>query len=137
MSLFFINVLQEPAIQYFLSNFSSRLEYTQIVDIMRPHYNSETRELQLQSEIEGLELNSFMRKHNMMCEFKRLAILIDRTNALAPQLPHGFGDDHYKIRYLRHAALGCKWAWQPISQMTIARYTFTQFIISLQESLQL
>jgi len=137
MSLFFINALAYPARRFFLTHCSSHMEYSQIVGIMKRHYNSDTRKLQIQSEMDSLELGSFMRKRQYTDHAQALAKMIDHINALAPQLPQGFGDDHHKTRYLRRAVMGFNWAQQPISQMTTARYSFNQFITSLQESLQL
>ena len=56
---------------------------------------------------------------------------------MEPQLQQSFGDDNHKTGNLRRAVIRFEWAQQPIAQMTTARYTFTQFITSLQESLQL
>ena len=65
MSMFFINALEDPSRQYFLANCNSQMEYSQNIPIMRCHYNSETRKLQLQSDVDSLELGSFMRKHHI------------------------------------------------------------------------
>ena len=80
------------------------MDYSHIIAIMRRHYNSETRKLQLQSEVDSLDLSSFMRKHQITDQSMGLAKLVDRINVLAPQLLHGFGDDQHKTRYLRRAA---------------------------------
>lgn len=137
MSLFFVNTLADPARQFFLTHCSPHMPFEQIATQMRRHYNSESKKLQLQSEMDSLDLTTFMHKHQLVDFGTGLTKLVDYINALAPQLPTGFGDDPHKTRYLRRAVMSLDWAQQPISQVTTARYTFVQFITALQESLQL
>jgi len=137
MSLFFVNTLADPARQFFLTHCSPHMPFEQIATQMRRHYNSESKKLQLQSEMDSLDLTTFMHKHQLVDFGTGLTKLVDYINALAPQLPTGFGDDPHKTRYLRRAVMSLEWAQQPISQVTTARYTFVQFITALQESLQL
>ena len=137
MSLFFVNALADPARQFFLTHCSVSMPFDQIATQMRRHYNSETKKLQLQSEVDGLDLMVFMQKNHISDIAEGLTRLVDHINALGPQLPQGFGDDAHKTRYLRRAVMGLKFAQQPISQLTTARYTFTQFTTALKESLQL
>lgn len=59
-----------------------------------------------------------------------LSQFIDRINALALQLHIDFGVDYHKTRYLRCTVVKFDWAQLPW-------YTFSQFIISLQESLRI
>ena len=87
--------------------------------------------------MDSLELTSFMHKHGVTDLNDGLTKIVNHINALAPQLPTGFGDDAHKTRYLRRAVLGHSFAQQPIAQITSARYTFTQFQTALKESLQL
>ena len=72
--------------QLFQTNCSSRNPLDQIKLVMRKHYNSETRNLQLQSEVDSIELSSFMRKHNFSEISIGLSRFVDRINALAPKL---------------------------------------------------
>ncbi len=69
----------------------------------------------------SLDLGTFMRKHYHTDPAYRLMKMVDHINALAPQLPQDFGDDHHKTRYLRRAIMRFDWAQQPVSQMTAAR----------------
>ncbi len=87
--------------------------------------------------MDSLDLISFIRKHQIVDHATRLTRLADHINALAPQLPSGFGNDSHKMRYLRRAVMRKDWAKQLISLVTTARYTYTQFINALQESVQL
>ena len=63
--------------------------------------------------------------------------LVDHINAIASQLPTGFGDDSHKARYLRRAVIRFDWAQNSIAQVATSKYTFTQFITPLQESMQI
>ena len=70
--------------------------YQEIVSVMIHRYSSETRQLQLQSEIECLELSSFMRKHQYTDESISISKLIDHINALSPQLRLSSRADEHK-----------------------------------------
>ena len=137
MCLFFVNALADIARQFFLTHCSPSMPLNQIVSQMRRHYNSDTRQLQLKSEIDSLSFPAFMRKQQLPDIWTELFRLVDHINVLAPQLPHGFGDDPHKARYLRRAVMGYTWARQPIYQLTASRHTFVQFMTALNESLQL
>ena len=137
MSLFFVNALADPARQYFLTHCSSHMPFGQIVSMMRRHYSSDTRKLQVQSEMDSLDVPSFMSKHNIADNSRGLSKLVDHINSLSPQLPTGFGDDPHKTRYLRRAAMSFEWTKQPIFQIATSKHSFIQFITALQESLQL
>ena len=106
MSLFFVNALGDPARQFFLTHCSPRMPFDQIATHMRRHYNSDTRKLQLQSEMDSLDLGAFIRKHNLTENSVRLTKIVHHINALAPQLTADFGDDLHKTRYLRRAVMG-------------------------------
>ena len=137
MSLFFVNALADPARQFFLTHCSSRMPFDQITSQKRRYFNSESRKLRLQSDMDSLNLSSFMNKHNVSDYSQGLAKRVNHINALAPELPQGFGDDAHKTRHLRRAIRQFLWALNPIAQLTTSRYTFVQFITALNESLQL
>ena len=84
--------------------------------------------------MDSLDLSAFMRKSHYVDFTTGLRKLVYHINALAPQLPHGFGDDAHKKRFLRRAVMKHNWANTPISQIASARYSFGQFITALQES---
>ena len=90
MSLFFVNALGDPARQYFLTHCSLHMPFAQIAAHMRRHYNSDTRQFQLQSEMDSLDLMTLMRKQDISDDAKGLRKLVDHINALASQLPPGF-----------------------------------------------
>ena len=98
MPLLFENAVADPARQFFLTHCSSRMPFDQINSHMQRHFNSESRKLTLQSDMDSLNLSSFMNKHNKSDNSQGLAKLVDHINALDPQLPEGFGDDAHKTR---------------------------------------
>ena len=85
----------------------------------------------------SLDLSTFMQRNQYSDPAREALKLVDYINALAPQLPTGFGADSHKTRYLRRAVMKYDWAQQTISQITTARHTFTQFLTALQERSQL
>ena len=113
------------------------MPFEQITSIMRHNFNSESRKLTLKTDIDSLNLYTFMKKADLRDYSQSLSKLVDRINALAPQLPQGFGDDAHKTRYLRRAVMRLQWVQIPIAQLTTGRYTFVQFITALNESSQL
>ena len=104
---------------------------------MRRHYNSDARKLSLQSEMDSLDLATFMQKHEITDFSMGLKRLVDSVNGLAPQLFHGFGDGKHKIRYLRRAVMSFDWARNPLSQITTSQYSFDQFVKALNKAIQL
>ena len=137
MSLFFVNDLADPARDSFLTSCLRRMPFYQIVNVVRRHFNSDTRKQQLQFEIDSLFFFPFIRKHSITDPSVGLTRIMNHINALAPQLSAGLGDDNHKSRYLRRAVMGLDWAQQPIAQIASSRYTFIQLLTALQESLQL
>ncbi len=105
MSLSLVNAVADPVRQIFLTSCSSRISFEQIVSSMRRHCNSETHKLQKQSEMDSMELISFIHRHKFSNYTDGLAKLVDYINILAPQLPQGFSDDQHKTRYLRPAVI--------------------------------
>ena len=85
--------------------------------------------------MDSLELTSFMYKHGVTVPGDRLTKIVNHINALASQLPTGFGDDTHKMSYLRHVVVEHIFARQPITQITSARYNFKQLPTALKESL--
>ena len=119
VSLFFVNTLADPSRQLFLTYCSQTMPLDQIAQNMKPHSISETKKLQLRSEFDSLDLQSFMSKHQIVDTSAGLTKLVDHINALVPQLPDGFGNDSNKIRYLRRAVMRLEWAQQPIPKWQI------------------
>ena len=98
MSLFSVNALADPARQYSLTHCSSNMSSQEIVTIMRRQYSSETRKLQIQSEMDSLDLSVYMHNNDIKNARIGLSRIIEPINSLDPQLPAGFGDDAHKNR---------------------------------------
>ena len=109
-----------PARQFFLTHCSSRMPLEQITSIMRHHFNCESRKLTVQSDMDSLNLSTFMKKAELFDYSQGLSKLVDHVNALAPQLPQGFGNVDHKTRYVRRAVMQLQWAQTPIAQLTTA-----------------
>ena len=136
-SLFFINALSDLARQFFLTNCSSEVPFNQIKSIMQRRYSSDTRKVQIQSEMDSLDLRAFMEKNQITDYAYGLSKLIDHIYALSPQLPQGFNDDAHKTRYLRRAVMSQDWAQTAISHIATSKYSLIQFVTALRENIQL
>ena len=87
--------------------------------------------------MDSLNLFSFMNNHNISDYSQGLDKLVNYINALAPELPQGFGEDANKTRYLRRAVMQFPCAQNPIDELTMSRYTSVEFNTAFNESLQL
>ena len=137
MSLFFVKALTDPECDFLLTSYTPCMPFDQIAYVMCRHFNSDTRKLQLQSEMDSRVSSSFMRNNNITDPYVRLTKVVNGINALAPKLLAGFGDDPHKTRYLLRTVVGLDLAQQTIAQIASLRYTLNQFITALQESSQL
>ncbi len=117
----------DPAQKFFLTHCSSLMPLEQIAMAILRHFNSEIGKLHLQSEMDSLDLASYMRKKNCMKPSEGLASIVNHINALTLQLPHGFGDDPHEKRYFRRSVMCFDWAQNPIAQLNTSRYMVTQF----------
>ena len=88
---FFINTLADTAREFFLSNFSPSMPFNEIEARIYSHYNSETRKLQLVSEMDSLELATFMRKCSISDLSVGLVKICNHINALASKISSGLG----------------------------------------------
>lgn len=86
--------------------------------------------------MDNLDLPEFIKKNQLPDNSEGLTKLVDHINASAAQLSGGFGDDHHKTRFLRHAVMRLDQAQQPIPQFATNRYSLIQFMTILQRSLQ-
>ncbi len=84
--------------------------------------------LQLPSDMDGFELGSFVRKHHYKYLSHALKKVVDHISELAPHLAQGFGEDHYRTRYLRRAVMCSSWDLQSYSQMITTHYTIIKFL---------
>ena len=84
MSLFFVNALADRAQQYFLTHCSSNRLFQEILTIMPRQYSSETRKLQIQSEMGSLDLTIYMHNNDIKNARVGLTRIIDRISSLVP-----------------------------------------------------
>eukprot|EP00171_Calliarthron_tuberculosum_P022283 IDg22283t1 len=73
---YFVNVLEGPARTFLLNNQDPDMTYEQVLDTMKKEYNSDSRQLQVQSTLEGLKLSSFMASHSLASESDGLTKLV-------------------------------------------------------------
>ncbi len=76
-----------------------------IIKLYCRHFNSDIRQLQLKSEIDDLDLSSFIAKHGILEIYVGLSKLVSAINVLAPRLPKNLGDASHNFRYLRRAVM--------------------------------
>ena len=57
---YFMNVLEGPARTYLLNKYAQGMAYEHVVQLMRREYDSDSRQLQVQSTLECLNLDTFM-----------------------------------------------------------------------------
>ena len=132
---YFVNILAGPARTYFYNNVQFGMTYSNIAEIMREGYNSESRQLMLQHKLENLIPAKFMDENSISSTSVGLTKLIDRLHPMTPQCPPNFRDDAHKLNYLRSAVKGLPWAKNSISNITTHKYDFNRFVTSLRESL--
>ena len=134
---FFVNALGGAAKDYFLSNVKPEMTFLGMVTLMKEEYNSDARQLQVQSILNCLSLQESMQKLNTTDSTFALSDLVTTINSLTPQTPVEFRSDAHKIMYLKQAVISYDWAKVPISQIMSHKYTFNSFVTALRGSLQL
>ena len=103
---------------------------------MVTEFDSDPRQLEAQSELEGLTLTKIMGKSGDFNFNISLDQLVKRNNSLTPQCPRQFRSDDNKIRCLRSAVLQQDWATPALSQITTAKFTYNHFVTAVREQLQ-
>ena len=76
--------------------------------------------MSLQSEIDSLMFYDFMARHRIQDEKEGLRRIVEYLNNITPQLVEGFHTESNKLRYLRSAVLGKKWATTPLKSISTA-----------------
>lgn len=106
-------------------------------DLLLRQYDSDARQLSVQSELESTTLEAVMVRENLTDLQRGLSRLIETVEHLTPQCTPAFRSERNKIRFLRSAVLLQPWAKPAISQITVANYDFHQFATALHEGLTL
>ena len=78
-----------------------------------------------------------MARQQIQDEKECLRSMVEYLNNITPQLVDGFHTESNKIRYLRDAVLGKKWATTLLKIISTAQYNFEQIVMVLNESIQL
>ena len=78
-----------------------------------------------------------MARHQIQDEKDCLHLMVEYLNNITSQLVDSFHTESSKIRYLRNAVFGKKWATNILKNMSKVQYSFDQLIIVLNESTQL
>lgn len=134
---FFINIFEGAARDFFFENCRDDMSFSQLAEVMVREYDSDARRLAIQSELEILTMEKFMRDREITDDATGLAKIVEHINVLTPQGPPNFRSENNKIRYLRHAVLTKPWAERAIGNITTAKYSFNSFVTALREQLQL
>ena len=134
---FFVSAFSGPARTFFFQNASHDMDFEALADMMIEEYDSDARQLAVQSELEKLRIEKYMKEKEITTVSEGLSSLVDRLNALTPQCPKNFRHDSNKIRFLRSAVVGHPWASRAVGQITTAKFTFNTFVTALREGLQL
>ena len=74
------------------------MPYQMIVDKLRARYNTPHRKLSLQSEVDSLDFDEFMTRHQIQYEKECLPRMVEYLNNITPQLVDGFHTESNKIR---------------------------------------
>eukprot|EP00171_Calliarthron_tuberculosum_P020181 IDg20181t1 len=124
---YFVNALKGPARTFFIAHHTPGFSFEDIIKMMMGEYNSNSRQLQVQSVLETLKLKTFMTEKEVSSLSVGLTKLVDHIERLSPQCPPGFRGDSHKIRHLRSAMINCSWARSPISNIISNGYSFNAF----------
>ena len=136
-SVFFVNVLVDPARTFFFNDAQDDMSFDEIARIMIREYNSDARQLSLQGMLETLRLEKYISEHNISNHSVGLTKVFELIDRLMPQCQPQFRSDPNKINYLRNAVIGLNWVVIPIGDIISAKYSYTSFVASLREHVQL
>lgn len=92
--------------------------------MVKKEFDSLTRQETIQSELEGIRLQSFMDRNEISDQAEGMEKFFAEINNLNPQAPPSILNDVQKTRYLRRALLGVTWAKGPISRIYSFYFSF-------------
>lgn len=113
------------------------MSYPELVALMVKEFDSDARQLQVQSDLAVLRFGVFVAANNITADSAGLTAIVNEINHLVPQCPPEFRSQSNKMRFLRTAVRDVHWAYQPVSQLTTQKCTFNAFVTALRESLHL
>ena len=83
--------------------------YQMVVDKQRARYNTLHMNLSLQSEVESLNLDGLIPRHQIRDKEEFLHRRVEYLDIITPQHVNDFHIESNKIRYLRNAVICKKW----------------------------
>ena len=90
---YFMNVLEGPARTFLLNHYKPGVSYNQVCELMNREYDSESRQLQVHSTLDGLNLDVFMSAQSLTTHSEVLNKIVGQIELLTPQCPPGFRSD--------------------------------------------
>lgn len=82
---FFVNVLADPVWTFFFYNARDEMTFDEMAAMMTKEYNSDARQLQVQSTLENLRLDKYIAEHEITTQSKGLTRLGELIERLASQ----------------------------------------------------
>ena len=131
------NFFVSGALDFYLKDINPQMPYQMVVDKLRARHDTPHRKLSLQSEIDSLNFDEFMARHQIQDEKELLRRMVEYLNNITPQLVDCFYTESNKMRYLRNAVLGKKWLSTPLKNISTTQYSFDQLGMVLNERIQL
>lgn len=104
---------------------------------VKREYDSDSRQLQVQSTLERHNLRTFMNEYSLTSFSTGLSQIVEQIERLTPQCSVGFRSDENKKLLLRGAVVSYDWVHNPWQSMTSNGYDFKAFVTALHESIQL
>lgn len=99
--------------------------------------NSDARRLAIQSELEILTMESFMKDRKIANDASRFAKIVEYINVLTLQGPSNVRSENNKVRHLCHAVLAKPWTERATGIIATANCSFRSFVTALCEQFQL
>ena len=87
--------------------------------------------MSLQPKKIHLHLTTLWYRHQIQGEKEGLERIVEYLNNITPLLVEGFHTESNKIRYLRNAVLGKKWATTKLKNISIIQYTLDQLVMTI------
>ena len=131
-----MNVLKGPTRTYLLNNCAQVMAYGQLIELLKRECDSDSRQLQIHSTLEYLNLDAFMFVRCPTTHSNGLTKLVEHLEQLTPQCSPGFRSDEDKIRFLVKSVLSFEWSLNHIRNIVSHCYKFHLFVTDLHESLQ-
>eukprot|EP00171_Calliarthron_tuberculosum_P004860 IDg4860t1 len=83
---YFVNILQDSPRFFFYSFYVRRMDFKTVCEKMRKEYNSDSRQLQVQSNLETLRLAKFMEENEISSVSEGLTKVFDYIERLLPNV---------------------------------------------------